>query len=112
MQQWLGNDLNPADWGWELDIDHWKPVTSLKEPIPSSLLHLITCNWGKGCEINCECRKCGLPCSHMCSYCAGHGCNNQCSMAADDTDDIDEYIEIYNKTDDADISQTVKKGKI
>ena len=36
VQQWLGNDLNPADWGWELDMTIGNQLHLLK-----SLYHLL-----------------------------------------------------------------------
>ncbi|KAK4309964.1 hypothetical protein Pmani_018431 [Petrolisthes manimaculis] len=77
VQQWLGNALDPTDWGWKLENGRLRPVTFLKEPVPLTMLNFITCNCKTGCEVNCECQRCGLPCTNMCGYCAGHGCNNQ-----------------------------------
>ena len=111
VQQWLGNALDPTNWGWELKNDLLKPVTSLKEPVPASLLHLIVCNCRTGCEVNCECRRCGLPCTHMCGYCAGHGCSNQCAFDADDEEYVDECAEEYREIVDADEYHPLQKKK-
>ena len=92
VQQWRGINLDPINWGWKLENDRLRPITSLQEPVPPSLLHVITCNCKAGCERNCECRRSGLNCTHMCGYCAGHGCSNQNSFDTDD--DVDEIHEI------------------
>lgn len=99
VQQLLGNALDPTVWDWKLKTGRLRPVTkTLKEPVPPTLLHLITCNCEKGCEVNCVCRRCGLPCIDMCGYCAGHGCNNQESFDEDEEGEADGYAEEYSKT--------------
>ena len=85
VQQWRGIALDSTDWGWMLKDGDLTPLSTLREPAPETLLHLITCNGRSGCERNCECRRSGLPCTSMCGFCAGHGCSNH--DTSDDTDD-------------------------
>lgn len=61
----------------------------LMSPDPDELLNTIFCNCQKGCSTNCGCRKVGLPCSIVCSYCRGQSCLNL-SEANIETDDDDE----------------------
>lgn len=111
VQQWLGNDLDPTNWGWKLENGRLRPVTSLKETVPPTLLHIITCNCKKGCEVNCECRRCGLPCTNMCGYCAGHGCTNQVSFDEDEEGEADEYEEYCKTTEEMDDFQPLQKKR-
>lgn len=99
VQQWRGIDLLATDWGWKLESGRLRPVLSLKEPAPQSLLHLVVCNCKSGCERKCECRQSGLPCSQMCGYCVGHGCSNRnCNYP----DDVDDEIELEETIADED----------
>ena len=74
VQEWMGNSLNPTEWGWrslvplEMDI----PVA------PETLLTMVSCGCKpEGCSnMMCSCKKLGLFCTSMCSKCIGHSCNN------------------------------------
>ena len=102
VQQWRGVNLNPTDWGWKLENGQLRPVTSLADPIPPSILHLIACNCRAGCERQCECRKMGLSCTHMCGYCAGHGCSNRTILSEEEEEiygDVDEEYEVATETE-------------
>lgn len=57
VQVWLGNDLNPEDWGWKLMNNSLEPIQTLLPPAPEKLLNTIFCNCKKGCTNNCGCRK-------------------------------------------------------
>ena len=51
IQQWIGNDLEPTDWGRQLKNDTLVPIkTHLHPPAPEDLLKIIRCN----CKQNCE----------------------------------------------------------
>lgn len=73
VQQWRVVDPNPTEWGWKLENDNQIRVTSLEDPVPASIRHLIECNCRAGCERNWECRRAGLLCAQMHGYCGGHG---------------------------------------
>lgn len=59
IQTWLGNDLEPQEWGWVLQNEILEPTTLLP-PAPEELLNSIFCNCKKGCGSSCGCRKLGL----------------------------------------------------
>lgn len=82
-QVWLGNQLNPEDWGWKLMNNSLEPIRTLLPPAPEKLLNTIFCNCKKGCTNNCGCRKVGLFCSPVCTNCQGHSCTNAESNATD-----------------------------
>ena len=86
VQTWLGNILEPTEWGWVLhksqNVERLKPIRMQKDPAPASLLKLIKCNCQGKCEKKtCSCRKNALPCSLACGHCKGITCSN----AAEDT---------------------------
>lgn len=76
VQIWLGKNLQPEEWGWDLKNDILQPKTTLLPPAPDELLNTIFCNCKKGCGAQCGCRKVGLPCSKVCGQCHGQACLN------------------------------------
>lgn len=76
IQKWLGNELNPLDWGWVMRDNLLWPKTTTQPPAPDSLLHMIFCNCTKGCGPLCGCRRLGLYCSAVCGNCQGLSCLN------------------------------------
>ncbi|KAE9528592.1 hypothetical protein AGLY_012167 [Aphis glycines] len=74
--KWLGNDLNPTDWGWILREGVLMPRRMLQLPAPDCLLNMIFCKCVKGCGALCSCRKLGLDCSAVCANCHGQSCYN------------------------------------
>ncbi len=76
VQHWLGNELPPGEWGWDLVNGQFHPVLTRQPPAPPELLRLISCNCKCGCERACGCRKAGLRCSVLCGQCRGSGCAN------------------------------------
>lgn len=76
VQQWLGNQLPPTEWGWCLLQGNLLPIPSNRPPAPEHLLQLITCNCKNNCSKKCDCRLAGLACSTMCSHCRGIDCMN------------------------------------
>jgi hypothetical protein len=91
VQQWMGKSLDPTTWGWKMSQGCLRPVTTLQDPAPSTLLNLVSCGCTSGCSKRCECVKAGLKCSAMCGYCQGMSCDNSEENVEDD-DDIDEDI--------------------
>ena len=89
VQQWLGNNLEPTEWGWHSREGKLFPVTTNLPAVPENLLNLISCQCKittqKDCGDKCECRKVGLVCSKFCYYCEGNGCSNM--PVADDSED-------------------------
>ena len=43
VQEWLDNDLNPADWGWDTSGHTLTPVPTTLPPAPDSLLRIVAC---------------------------------------------------------------------
>lgn len=90
VQVWLGNQLDPKDWGWKLIDNTLEPVQTLLPPAPEKLLNTIFCNCKKGCSAKCGCRKVGLFCSLACTHCQGRSCSNVESPTLEDSFDTDQ----------------------
>lgn len=85
VQVWLGNQLDPKDWGWMLIDNALEPVQTLLPPAPEKLLNTIFCNCKKGCNAKCGCKKVGLFCSLACTSCQGQLCSNAESPLEEDS---------------------------
>ncbi|KAK3917980.1 Interleukin-1 receptor-like 2 [Frankliniella fusca] len=74
VQDWLGNSLDPTQWGWYMGERTLYPVPSKLSPAPQELLHLIACNCKAGCRAGsgCSCRKAELPCTPACGKCSAN----------------------------------------
>ena len=93
IQAWLGNQLNPEDWGWKLTDNILELIQTILPPAPEKLLNTIICNCKKGCSTKCGCRRVGLSCSPACTNCQCQSCSNVQSIPIDeDSCDIDEEI--------------------
>lgn len=75
VQQWLGVEKNPEEWGWKKLKTGLAPVTSLLPPAPDDLLKLVSCKCTINCQRSCGCRKAGLNCSTLCLNCE-NSCDN------------------------------------
>ncbi|KAE8742582.1 hypothetical protein FOCC_FOCC011876 [Frankliniella occidentalis] len=86
VQDWLGNSLDPTEWGWYRGDRSLHPVPSKLPPAPQELLHLIACNCKTGCRAGsgCSCRKADLPCTPACGKCRGERCSN--TVGGDEAD--------------------------
>ena len=89
VQQWLGNELDPTDWGWKVYMNTLVPVPTIQPPAPERLLNLISCKCKTGCSRGCGCRRKGALCSPMCVNCMGITCSNTGQSMHDDGDDDD-----------------------
>ena len=87
VQHWLGFDLPPIEYGWDLVNGQFQPVLTCQPPAPDNLLNLISCNYKAGCERGCRCRKAGIQCLLLCVHCHGGGCNNSANPEADEEAD-------------------------
>ncbi len=85
VQQWLGNDVSPAEWGWERDPQsgNLRPLVKDKPAAPDKVLRLISCGCKQGCKKSCTCKNARLPCTALCSGCNGISCAN-CENAESD----------------------------
>ncbi|KYN15191.1 hypothetical protein ALC57_12601 [Trachymyrmex cornetzi] len=54
VQVWLGNELDPEEWGWKLIDNCLDPIQTLLPPAPEKLLNTIFCN----CKTDCSKTKC------------------------------------------------------
>lgn len=96
VQVWLGNELDPEEWGWKLTDNYLEPIQTLLPPSPEKLLNTIFCKCKTDCSKNCGCQKVGLFCSPVCINCQGQTCSN----IETDTTDEDIY-DINEETIDA-----------
>ncbi|KAK3103736.1 hypothetical protein FSP39_021463 [Pinctada imbricata] len=77
VQTWIGNEINPCDWGWTVKGSLLLPVRNSLGPGPRELLKVVRCSCKGGCDtVRCSCRKHGLNCTQLCGDCRGHGCTN------------------------------------
>ena len=97
MQAWYGNSKNPNEWGWKKSKFGLTPVTTTKDPAPEALLKFISCKCKKGSGAACSCRKAGLKCSIICSFCNGDSCDNVPQILADsENEENKDHIETTN----------------
>ncbi|KAK3917801.1 Protein lin-54-like protein [Frankliniella fusca] len=98
VQEWLGHELNPVEWGWKVENNRFCPVTTLKSPAPTELLELISCNCKSGCVSGCSCVNAMLKCSSICGHCGGVSCSN--AESATGSGDEEEGEEDVDDPDD------------
>lgn len=94
VQLWLGNPLNPLQYGWMVVNNMLAPVTSTMKPAPENFLKMLFCRCKTNCGSQCGCRKSGLKCSDICENCKGQSCTNAQMIIheeQDDDNDIAEY---------------------
>lgn len=96
MQQWLGNDLDPEDYGWTLDKEY-VPTPGYDIFCPPSIMKMISCGCKKNCSSNtCGCKKLSLTCTDMCK------CTDDCVNIPEDdqlsshSDSVDEDEDQYD----------------
>jgi len=111
VQQWLGFELPPTKWGWELTNGQLQPVLTRIPPAPEHLLNLISCSCKTGCERSCGCKKTGLFCTILCGYCHGDGCSNseQPVICETDKDSALEYADFFSSNAQNPRKQKLKK---
>lgn len=102
IQTWLGEKLNPLDWGWELYNEELSPITMTKEAGPPEILNTISCGCKTDCGNRCGCRRNGLKCSLACKNCIGGNCSNQAVIAEQDGEDGGEVDEEEEEGEDED----------
>ena len=80
---------SPEKNGWEKIADTLRPHYMTKDPAPSSLLELTTCQCRKSeCQSNCSCANINLACTEAC-MCMGSvdSCSNPHGTLVDTNDD-------------------------
>ena len=63
----------PSDWGWERDVNGWKPVWTLLPQAQQICYELIHCGCKKGCTGRCKCVRASLVCTAL--WNCGRACN-------------------------------------
>lgn len=72
VQEWLGVELRPEDWGWKVSAGKLVPIMTDLQPAPQKFLEVVRCGCSYGCNnMRCSCRKHGMLCSTACSECRG-----------------------------------------
>ncbi|GFY67298.1 uncharacterized protein TNIN_114271 [Trichonephila inaurata madagascariensis] len=59
VQTWLGNHLEPQEWGWILRNEFLAPITTILLSTPDELFKTIYCNCKNGGGSRCGCQKLG-----------------------------------------------------
>ena len=93
VQQWIGNNLCPTDWGWQYRDESLVPLTADRPIAPTRVLQIVSCVarqvvGRQGCTgLSEDTRKAWLYCSHMCSYGNGHISSNMHELAVSEDSD-------------------------
>ena len=77
IQEWMGHNMPPTEWGWQVIDQTLIPIATDQPPAPRKLINFISCACIKGCGKACGCRKVGMVCSEMCINCMGISCCNE-----------------------------------
>lgn len=98
VQEWQGVCKNVEEWGWKQSKAGLTPLTMLKDPAPEKLLKFLSCKCKKGCTAACGCRKAGLKCSVICTFCYGQSCDNAPATVDEIHDDgeVDSLVETFH----------------
>lgn len=92
VQLWLGNELPPEQWGWELKHTQLKPVPT-KEPVaPEEVLRLVFCKCTTGCGAKCRRRKSIIHCISACSNYHGDCINKIPLEGGEENEEKDELF--------------------
>ena len=73
VQQWIGSNLCPTDWGWQYRDGSLIPLTTDRPVAPTRVLRTVSCGCKTGCRKTCRCPR-------------GQGCTvHPCAVTAMDT---------------------------
>lgn len=96
VQEWIGNKLNPLEWGWISKNNTLVPNTGVLEVAPEFIMNLVFCNCDKSlCKTLCSCRQFGLKCTALCGHCCGMFCVNKQT-----DEDINDFVENESESED------------
>lgn len=102
VQTWLGNSLNPEEWGWQRTETLFLPIRTIEPLAPPELLKLVYCTCTiKNCQKTCSCKKAGMKCTRSCKGCKGQSCMNASDLVGEvnedeeDDDDNDNHNDNY-----------------
>ncbi|CAB3240467.1 unnamed protein product [Arctia plantaginis] len=114
IQEWLGNQLEPENWGWKkcgfitgniILPANMSPVMNPAPPAPEELLKSIHCSCQK-CDTNrCTCRKSGIRYSELCKNCEGEICDNRSLKEVQNLSADDDGDEGENKVEDSQLDE-------
>ena len=93
LQEWLGNQMEPSEYGWEVKDGKFIPRTTNLPIAPEEILKRIRCQCKSDCKSgNGSCKRIALFCSNEC------GCNNDdcCNMQPIANDGEDEFYDEDN----------------
>nr|CAD7462516.1 unnamed protein product [Timema tahoe] len=77
VQTWLGNALNPEQWGWSRQHGEFMPIKTTLKPAHQVILKMILCSCKGSCSSpQCTCVKSGVTCESLCKNCEGVSCAN------------------------------------
>ena len=89
VQQWIGNNVCPNDWGWQYMDGSLVPFTTDRPIAPTRGLRIVFCGCKTGFRKTCRHRKAGLYCTAMCSHCNGQASSNIHALAVSQYSDDD-----------------------
>lgn len=76
---WLVNQLDPENWGLEISWYYFGANSNCSGKTSQQYF----CNYNKGCNVECGCKKIGLFCSIVCINCQSQSCSNSELTATD-----------------------------
>ena len=77
IQTWMGNEMDPTEWGWKFVNNKHVPLTTTLSAAPEKLLAIIHCGCKTVCKTKqCSCVKAGIGCGPGCVNCI-EICNNK-----------------------------------
>ena len=87
VREWLGNSLDPLNYGWETCDNRLVPKRTDADIAPKNILSKITCSCKTSCNKRCSCRKINMSCTDSCK-CSEEKCENRSG------DKEDEFVNI------------------
>jgi hypothetical protein len=104
VQEWLGRDLSPTEWGWQKELRCLTPLMTTMPPAPDDLLQKVSCGCQTDCSTqNCSCKAAGIPCGVLCGLCAGDSCLNRATSTEDEANEGENPDEDPDDPDEVDI---------
>ena len=101
IQVWIKlseKDINPMNWGWEMENGKFSPIMTDNEAGPPDILKVIRCGCEGTCGKRCSCRKAGLKCTSLCKECNGIICTNAPVIDTEQERDEEDrnFLDIFN----------------
>ena len=91
IQEWLGNHLDPLEYGWKVSDDKITPITTDLPVAPEYILQRIKCACRANCKSgNCSCKRVTLYCTKDCG-CNTDECTNIQQMTIEE--DVEEVLD-------------------